>query len=136
MSILLTVFGIFAGTALYKRYIPVKGTPCLDGLESCNRDENMVLLDVRDFQESSADPVEGSLNIPLAYLKRYSSDIPNKRVVLIADSFILANMATRFLRLRKFNVAGVHFKGMPKTDKKRSCCQWQDIALTPKKQIN
>ncbi len=136
MSILLTVFGIFAGTALYKRYIPVKGTPCVDGLEACSRDESIVLLDVRDFQESSADPVEGSMAIPLAYLKRFSSDIPDKKVVLIADSFLLANLATRFLRLRKFEVAGVHFKGMPKSEKKRSCCQWQDIALTPKKQIN
>lgn len=133
LAVVLGLIFILAG-ALYKRYVPVKGTPCIECIDHYKDDDSILVLDVRDFQEASKDSFHNSMNIPYAYLKRYNHEIPKKRLVLIADSFLLANLTVRFLRIRKFEIAGVYFTGNNPTNK-RSCCQW-DIGLTPKKRTN
>jgi hypothetical protein len=54
---------------IYKRYFPIYKVPCLPTMNL--RDGNIVVLDIRDYNEASSKPVPHSINIPYAYLKRH-----------------------------------------------------------------
>lgn len=72
--------------ALYRRYYPVSGVPCIDIADK--RIKDMVVLDIRDYNETAEQPIANSLHIPYAYLKRHFSTIPSKSVHIIANDEI------------------------------------------------
>lgn len=89
---------------LYKRYYPVLGVRHfpLGDPEVAKK----TVLDVRDYNESYKEPIKGSFNIPIAYLKRYVREIPKGDLIVIVSSSIEKNMGIRFLRKKGFNVIG------------------------------
>lgn len=102
MSIIgLIIFGLLF-IALYRRYYPVSGVPCIDIADG--RIKDMVVLDIRDYNESTEQSIAHSLHIPYAYLKRNFSTIPSKSVHIIANDEIEKNLGIRFLRRHGFDV--------------------------------
>lgn len=89
---------------LYQRYFPVLGVRCIQ-LKVLELDKIMV-IDVRDFNVSYKTPIEGAINIPIAYLNRYFNDIPNRDLHLVVSSSIEKNIGTRLLRQKGFRVIG------------------------------
>jgi rhodanese-related sulfurtransferase len=97
--LLLLLIGFF----VYKRYFPVYSVPKITKLTN-NKD--IVLLDLRDYHTTFNEPIEGSINIPYPYLRRYYEEIPNRNLIIIASDFIEKNLAIRFLLRRKFSISG------------------------------
>jgi rhodanese-related sulfurtransferase len=87
---------------IYKRYFPIYKVPCLPTMNL--RDRNIVVLDIRDYNEASSKPVPHSLNIPYAYLKRYYKEIPQQTIHVIASDRLERNLGLRFLIHKGFRV--------------------------------
>lgn len=87
----------------YKRYVPVGGIQCVDLL---NTDDNVIILDVRDYNDSYKHSVPESMNIPVAYLKRYYPSIADRKIIIVASSTLEKNMSIRFLRKKGCNIIG------------------------------
>jgi hypothetical protein len=90
--------------SLYKRYAPVK-VPCVN-LENHITIKNTVLLDIRDYNISYKNQVNGAINLPLPYLNRYVQEIPKYSIHLVVSNTIEKNMGVRFLSKRGFRVTG------------------------------
>lgn len=89
---------------LYRRYFPVLGVQCNHFNElDLNK---MNVIDVRDYNESCKNPIEGAINIPIAHLKRNYHEIPNCDLHLVALSLVEKNMGIRLLRQKGFRVTG------------------------------
>jgi rhodanese-related sulfurtransferase len=101
--VLLFLVCILVGIFVYQRYIPVSGVPAI---AEHIKDKDMIILDIRDYQSTSNGPIEGSLNIPYPYLKRYYREIPKGNVIIVASDLIEKNLAIRFLLKRKFSISG------------------------------
>jgi len=88
----------------YKRYFPVFGVRYIhfNELEL----DNIKIIDVRDYNESFKDPIEGAINLPIAYLKRHHNGIPNSDIHLVVSSLLEKNIGIRFLRKKRFKVLG------------------------------
>lgn len=92
---------------LYRRYFPVLGVKYNPIGE---QDLSQVqVLDIRDYNESYKDPVEGSLNIPLGYLNRNMNEIPQIDLHLVVSSLLEKNVGTRILRQKGYRVVGYSF---------------------------
>lgn len=89
---------------LYRRYFPVFGVQC-NRLRDLDLDKINV-IDVRDYNESYKNPIDGAINIPIAYLKRNYYEIPNRDLHVVVSSLVEKNMGIRFLRQKGFRVAG------------------------------
>ncbi|UFU00414.1 sulfurtransferase [Radiobacillus kanasensis] len=90
---------------LYSRTFPISGIPCID----INKDPHTphrVMVDIRDYNVASNDMINGSISIPLAYLKRYHHEIPREEVHVIASDKIERNLGVRVLRSKGFKVTG------------------------------
>jgi rhodanese-related sulfurtransferase len=89
---------------LYKRYFPVLGVKCyqIGDLDLTK----MKVLDVRDYNESYKNPIQGSLNIPLGYLKRNIHEIPQRDLHLVVSSLLEKNVGVRVLRQKGYRVVG------------------------------
>lgn len=89
---------------VYKRYFPVLGVKCsrLDELDLTN----VEILDVRDYNESYKKPIEGALNIPVAYLKRHFNEIPHKDLHLVVSSLLEKNVGIRALKQKGYKIVG------------------------------
>jgi rhodanese-related sulfurtransferase len=101
--IFIYLLGIIGLIIIYQRYFPVFGVPAVSK-HTVNKD--VFILDLRNYQSTYNDPIQGSLNIPYSYLKRYSKEIPKKELFIIASDFIEKNLAIRFLLKRKFSIYG------------------------------
>ncbi|PFN98164.1 hypothetical protein COJ85_21850 [Bacillus sp. AFS076308] len=89
---------------LYERYFPVFGVNCINckdlDLDKIN------IIDIRDFNDSYKNLIEGATNMPFAYLKRNLNQVPNSDVHLIVSSTLEKNIGTRYLRRMGFPVVG------------------------------
>lgn len=65
-------------------------------------------MDTRDYQVSSKEACDGTLLLPLAYLRRYYPNISSTRVVLICADKVERNLAVRFLERKGFKVEGFY----------------------------
>jgi rhodanese-related sulfurtransferase len=92
---------------LYRRYFPVLGVKAYR-LEELNFSK-LKLLDVRDYNESYKNPIEGALNIPLSYLKRNANEIPDTDLHLIVTSLLEKNVGARVLKRKGYRVVGYSF---------------------------
>ncbi|MEH7246411.1 hypothetical protein V7114_06380 [Neobacillus niacini] len=93
---------------IYKRYFPVLGVKYfqLGELDL----SKVKILDIRDYNESYKNPIEGSLNIPLGYLKRNINEIPHLDLHLVVSSLLEKNVGARVLRQKGYRVVGYSFE--------------------------
>ncbi|MBB6284523.1 MULTISPECIES: rhodanese [Geobacillus] len=92
---------ILLGAALYRRYYPVKHIPCLPVEEV---PDGLLLIDLRDYNESNGSIFGQALHIPVAYLKRHARHIPPKPLHIIARDDIEKNVGIRLLRRYGYEV--------------------------------
>jgi hypothetical protein len=85
------------------RYVPVHGVKEMD-IDHASGDT--VILDTRDYQTSNKDAVDEAYCIPLSYLNRHHTDLPNKKVILIVEDHVEKNLCTRLLRRKGYEVIG------------------------------
>jgi rhodanese-related sulfurtransferase len=92
---------------LYKRYFPVIGVKytMLEKVDSTK----LEIIDLRDYNESYKNPVEGSLNIPVAYLKRHINEIPQKDLHLVVSSLLEKNVGIRALKQKGYRIVGYSY---------------------------
>lgn len=95
---------------LYKRYMPIKGIVHCDA-DDIDQNGEMVLLDIRDYQEAENSPIPGAINVPFAYVKRYYGTIPQKPIHLIASNCMEKNIGIRYLRKYGFSVQSCTITG-------------------------
>ncbi|WP_069203047.1 sulfurtransferase [Bacillus testis] len=112
----MTYIFIFIGLAilflLYSRYMPVAGVRC-KSLKAIMQEPAKVVVDLRDYNVSSRSPLNGTINIPVAYIKRHYHDIPNKQVHVVATDRIEKNMGIRLLRKEGIQVVSYSLEGCP-----------------------
>jgi rhodanese-related sulfurtransferase len=92
---------------IYNRYFPVRGVKYYQ-----IRDldlSNVKILDIRDYNDSYKNPIEGSLNVPLGYLKRNINEIPHIDLHLVVSSLLEKNVGARVLRQKGYRVVGYSF---------------------------
>ncbi|PLS15830.1 sulfurtransferase [Bacillus sp. M6-12] len=89
--------------SIYRRYFPVMGVPRAQHNQANN---SAVIVDVRDYTMSSNSPVEGSVDLPVAYLTRQFRDISEKQVHLIVSDKLERNLGVRILQHNGFTVVG------------------------------
>lgn len=97
---------LFFVTLFFQRYVPVRDVPAINATVN-----DAVLVDLRDYQESANNPVNGAINIPCGYLKRYIAEIPDEQIVIIASSEVEKNFGARLLKKYGFNVKGYTITG-------------------------
>lgn len=90
----------------FNRYMPVRN---VHAVETGGKD--VVLVDLRDFQDSAKYPVNGAINIPCGYVKRFRREIPNRHIVIIASNNMEKNYGARLLKKYGFTVEGYMIKG-------------------------
>lgn len=78
MSIITVILMLLIINFFYKSYVPVYGFTCTE-FDKISDSSDAVLLDVRDYQTAHRSPVEGTVNIPYAYLRRNHEKIKKKR---------------------------------------------------------
>ncbi|WP_057773523.1 rhodanese-like domain-containing protein [Cytobacillus dafuensis] len=105
---IIMLLAIITGT-FFLRYFPVGNVKCKD-LYNINKD-SLTILDVRDYNLSYNDPIQGAKNIPVAYLKRNYAEIPSLSVHIIAADHLEKNISIRFLRKRGFKITGYTLTG-------------------------
>lgn len=103
MVIFLGVIMLLMLPVLYKRYVPVAGT---EEVNECTKNEDILLVDVRDFHEANRNPVSSAVHIPLPYLARHHREISEKAVIVIVSDKVLRNLSIRQLKKYGFEVKG------------------------------
>ncbi|MGV2938595.1 hypothetical protein AB5I83_03315 [Mesobacillus sp. LC4] len=93
-------------TLAFNRYVPVRNLPAVKGYE-----KDAVFVDLRDYQDSAKNPVNGAINIPCGYLKRYIKEIPNRHIVIIASNELEKNFGARLLKKYGYHVKGYTITG-------------------------
>ncbi|MCP8970208.1 rhodanese-like domain-containing protein [Ectobacillus ponti] len=92
-----------AALVLYIRYMPVYGVQAADEARA-----DILVLDVRDYNETSKCQTNAAVHIPYAYLVRFYQDIPKRPLHVVAASRLDRNLAIRFLRRRGYTIASYH----------------------------
>ncbi|HEY4600930.1 MAG TPA: hypothetical protein VIG73_06580 [Cerasibacillus sp.] len=103
--ILLGMMFIIILSIYYKRYVPVPG---VKRLEKMMPEEDVTLIDVRDYNEIAYDEDSQITHIPIPYLGRNYQQIPTKKVAIIASDRISRNVSIRDLRKYGFQVVGYY----------------------------
>ena len=98
---------------LFFRYYPIYGLHDIDKKEI--EINNQFVIDVRGYNEAYKDPLGSGINIPIAYLKRYYSEIPKKDLVVVASNCMERNVGVRILRKKGFKVIGYTIPSQKKT---------------------
>ncbi|KIY21567.1 MULTISPECIES: hypothetical protein [Mesobacillus] len=93
-------------TLIFNRYVPVRNLQVVNGDE-----HGAIFVDLRDYQDSAKNPVNGAINIPCGYLKRYIKEIPNEQIILIASNEIEKNFGARLLKKYGYDVKGYTITG-------------------------
>ncbi|MCH6266246.1 MULTISPECIES: hypothetical protein [Neobacillus] len=102
--IVLILLTIIVSFILYRRYFPVLGVHFINLKDL--KDDNIMIIDIRDYNECNNDPIKGSINIPIAYLNRNINEIPDGDLYIIASSSLEKNVGVRFFRHKGFRVVG------------------------------
>jgi rhodanese-related sulfurtransferase len=92
---------------LYKRYFPVLDVKCSQ-IEELDLTK-LEILDVRDFNESYKEPIQGAHNIPIAYLKRHINEVPHRDLHLVVSSLVEKNVGIRALKQKGYRIVGYSF---------------------------
>ncbi|CAG9610338.1 hypothetical protein NEOCIP111885_04112 [Pseudoneobacillus rhizosphaerae] len=89
---------------ILRRYFPVIGLKCMKWGEIDIK--NITVMDVRDYNDSYKVPIQGAVNIPIAYLNRFYAEIPNRVLYIVASNSVEKNMGVRILRKKGFRIIG------------------------------
>jgi rhodanese-related sulfurtransferase len=89
---------------LFKRYFPILGLKCMEWGELDIK--NSKVIDVRDYNNSYKDPIPGAINIPIAYINRHFSELPNVDLYIVASNSVEKNIGIRMLRKKGFQIIG------------------------------
>ncbi|MFC7063569.1 sulfurtransferase [Halobacillus seohaensis] len=92
--------------SFFYRYIPVLGVQNMDIPQRNESEDDVVYIDTRDYQTSSRESANQAYCVPLPYLKRHYTDIPNKKLVLISSDQVERNLCVRILRRKGYEVVG------------------------------
>ncbi|MGE6261304.1 hypothetical protein ACQKCU_26125 [Heyndrickxia sporothermodurans] len=87
----------------YKRYYPVCDVDSVLIEDVCDK---IHVIDIRDYNISYNHPIDGSMNIPVAYLKRFINEIPNNDLHIVVSNLLERNVGVRLLCQFGFNVIG------------------------------
>lgn len=87
---------------LHYRYFPVR-TKQWSSFAVTSRH---VVVDVRDYQDSSKGDCDNIIAIPCGYIRRHSSDIPDGSIVVLGSNPIECNVGIRQLKRLGFSVEG------------------------------
>lgn len=90
---------------LYSRYIPIYHVKEMDITEVVNK-KDIVILDIRDFNVSYKDPIEGAVNVPLSYLNRNFNKVKKNSVFVVSSDIVGKNLAVRLLKRNEYEVIG------------------------------
>lgn len=103
IGIPIALLALAGSNGFYKRYVAAKGVKhdCADNLKE---NDDILLLDVRAYNISYKDPVEGAFELPVAYFIRSYDEIPDRPIHVIASDEMEKNMAVRLLRKKGKNV--------------------------------
>ncbi|RNA66268.1 hypothetical protein [Alteribacter keqinensis] len=101
---MLIIAVILAARSLYKRYVPVIGVSCMN--VSDMKEDGSTIVDLRDFQTAHHDPLEGAVNMPMAYIYRHYKDIGQGTVYLVSSDMTDIHLTARFLKRKKIRVEG------------------------------
>lgn len=71
-----------------------------------NVEPDFLILDIRDYHVAFHTPVDGALNIPYAYLHRNVSQIPKKKLIVIAPNKRTLREGIHLLKKNGFSVIG------------------------------
>lgn len=91
---------------IWSRHIPVSGLTRTDELPATER---VLIIDMRDFQDSHKAPIEHAVNLPWGYLQRNHQQIPQKPIHLIVPHAVTRNGSVRYLRRKGFTVESYSF---------------------------
>jgi rhodanese-related sulfurtransferase len=109
--LVLTIFlGCVLSYMMYYRYFPVRTKQWF----SHEVTSAHVVVDVRDYQDSSKGDCEDVVALPCGYIRRYSSDIPVGPLVVMGSNLVECNVGVRQLKLLGFNVEGYLIIGSDK----------------------
>lgn len=114
IAIILLLIVIFIG---YRRYYPIKGILCINKHEV--KEEDITVLDIRNYNETTYDSSIQILNIPYAYLKRFYLEIPKGKIHIIAADRVELNLGIRFLRKRGFTIQSYELASCPCKNKSK-----------------
>ncbi|MEC5424858.1 hypothetical protein QGM71_15335 [Virgibacillus sp. C22-A2] len=117
MNVLIIIFIGFSFLFLYKRYMPVWGMVKYDLTYTHYSKEDVIILDIRDYQTSCRETKDGTFCIPLPYLNRHFTDLPDKAIILVASSHVEKNLSARILKNKGMRVIGYHLT----TDERKEC---------------
>ncbi|PFA70159.1 hypothetical protein CN378_02320 [Bacillus sp. AFS015802] len=101
LVISLLVVSVFS-YMLYYRYFPVSTKQWF----SHEVTSGHVVVDVRDYQDSSKGDCEEVVALPCGYIRRYFSDIPSGPLVVMGSNLIECNVGVRQLKRLGFSVEG------------------------------
>ncbi|RBP01118.1 hypothetical protein [Rossellomorea aquimaris] len=101
LVISLLLFSVLSYMMFY-RYFPVR-TKQWSSLEVTSR---YVVVDVRDYQDSSKEVCDNIVAIPCGYITRHYHDIPEGPIVVMGSNPIECNVGVRQLKRLGFQVEG------------------------------
>ncbi|MGV3464266.1 MAG: hypothetical protein ACO1OT_03110 [Heyndrickxia sp.] len=102
LSIIVVILALLL-SLVYKRYYPIRDVSSVSIDDVCDK---IKVIDIRDYNISYNDPIEGSINIPVAYLKRFIHEIPNNDLHIVVSNLLEKNVGVRLFRQFGFNVIG------------------------------
>jgi rhodanese-related sulfurtransferase len=105
----------------YNRYVSIRGVRCIN-MGNVVLDKNLVLLDLRDYNEAAKEPINEAYNLPSAYLKRHYRTIKNHDIIILVADEMSKNTGIRSLRRKGFHVVGYSFIGDNKQQFLNKCC--------------
>lgn len=103
IGIPIALLALAGSNGFYKRYVTAKGVKH-DCTENLAENEEVLLLDVRAYNISYKDPVEGAFELPVAYFIRGYEEISDRPIHVIASDEMEKNMAVRLLRKKGKNI--------------------------------
>ncbi|MBU9714193.1 hypothetical protein [Evansella tamaricis] len=113
----LMIFTLTIMTALsivvFQRYFPVRGVKMVNP-QTINND--VTVLDIRDYNEAYKNENKGIVNIPLPYLNRFYSEINGEKILVLSSDSVGKNLSVRFLRKKGFKIEGYYIMHDKKCD--------------------
>jgi hypothetical protein len=100
----LLIFTMFVSLSFYRRYFPIVSVPCSN--RACSQIDQVVKIDLRDYNKSYGSYVDDTIQIPVAYLKRHMHEIQGDQVFVIASNKVEKNIGIRILQNKGYKVIG------------------------------
>lgn len=108
MELLLFLLIVTMIYQVYVRYVPVCGVSSVSLQQlSGMKKENITVVDLREYNEATALPIQAAISLPLSYLKRNYQQLPCKDVIVVTSDSITTNLGVRKLKRYGFRVKGV-----------------------------